>query len=89
MRGVHLARIVVAELVDLGFSVVVGFGVVVDFGVVACGVTIVVQAFTPSLHVCLNFVSPGCPHSPRQDPPGPQQVSIPMLLRPHLGHAVE
>ena len=45
------------------------------------------QTLTPSPHVCSNFALPGGPHSPCQDPPLPQQLSWPLLLTPHLGHA--
>ena len=86
--------------VVMGFSAVncgvfgmVGFEVVVivdvGFSVGDCGFAIVEQAFSPSLQVCSNLVSPGCPHFPRQDPPLPQQVSAPLLPRPHLGHTVK
>ena len=55
-------------------------------GFVDCGFAIVEQAFTPSLHVCSNLVSPTRPHFPSQDPGLAQQVTTPLLLRPHLGH---
>ena len=72
--------------------IVVGFGDVgvgvVDFSVVGRGASIPEQAFSPSLRVCSNLVSPLRPHFPSQDPPLPQHVGTPLLLRPHLGHAM-
>ena len=83
----HLLRVFVAMgMVELETSFVVIGLLVVGFSVVDCGFPIVEHALTPSLHVCSNVLSPGAPHFPRQDPPGPQQVSAPMPLRPHLGH---
>ena len=42
----------------------------------------------PSTHVWSNFESPTSPHFPNQLPPRPQQLRLPALLVPHLGHAV-
>ena len=86
MRNRHLPWVVTfAIFVDVEVSVA-GLEVV-EFFAVGCGVAMAEQAFTPSLHVWSNALSPGCPQFPRQDPPGPQQVSVPSLLRPHLGHS--
>ena len=46
------------------------------------------QALLPSFQVCSNFESPGLPHFWNHAPPRPQQLSLPDLLVPHLGHAV-
>ena len=43
------------------------------------------QVCIPSLHVCFLF-SPSSPHFPFQEPPRPQQVILPLILIPHLGH---
>ena len=58
--------------------------VVVGFG---CGVVSAEQVFSPSLHVCLTFGSSADPQFPNHDPPLPQQVTNPLLVRPHKGHA--
>ena len=45
------------------------------------------QACTPSTHVCSKFESPISPHFLNQEPPRPQQLSLPdFFMVVHLGH---
>ena len=45
------------------------------------------QACTPSTHVCSNFESPESPQFLNQEPPRAQQLSFPdFLMVPHLKH---
>ena len=45
------------------------------------------QACTPSTHVCSNFKSPALPQFLNQAPPGAQQLRFPDFLTvPHLKH---
>ena len=46
------------------------------------------QAWMPSLNVWGNFLSPGLPHFPAQEPPFAQQVHFPAVLFVHLRHPV-
>ena len=50
-------------------------------------VAVAEQAFMPSLHE--YFLLPGDPQCPFQDPPLPQQVTCPLLVRPHFGHSTK
>ena len=61
-------------------------GFVAATEVCAVGVVGRAQAISPWGHVYLNSAFPGGPHLPCQDPPFPQQVMSPLLVRPHLGH---
>ena len=41
----------------------------------------------PSCHVCSRFVFPALPQFPNQEPPRPQQLSLPdFLMMPHVRH---
>ena len=44
------------------------------------------HASMPSNHVCSKLSSPGFPHVPNQAPPRRQQLIVPDLVTPHLGH---
>ena len=45
------------------------------------------QVWMPSRHVCCTFALPVPPQFPNQEPPRPQQLSLPDLsMVPHLGH---
>ena len=45
------------------------------------------QAWTPSDHLWSSFVAPDAPQFPNQEPPRPQQLSLPdFLVMPHLEH---
>ena len=67
----------------MGFSFV-GFVGFVGFDFV--GFVVLIQTFSPSAQVCSKFGSPAGPQFPRQDPPLPQQVRVP-LLSTHLAHS--
>merc|ERR1712216_170486 len=48
----------------------------------------VLQAWTPSNHVCASLALPTPPQFRNQEPPRPQQLGFPDFLTvPHLGHA--
>ena len=49
--------------------------------------TLSLQAFLPSNHVCSVFELPLAPQFLNQAPPGAQQLCLPdFLMVPHLGH---
>ena len=74
-RG-QVGIVVVNVVVEVVVVTVAGVGTLVQLA----------QTSYPSSHVCSNFVSPGCPHLPRQDPPAAQQVN-PFLPGTHLAHS--
>ena len=87
-----VVRVVVALLMVIALLVT---GVVVLLLVVAVEVLAIIamalilvalHAASPSAHV-YGSVEPIIPHCLRQDPPLPQQVGFPLILRPHWGHA--
>ena len=47
------------------------------------------QAFKPSAHVWSKLGSPVSPQLSNQAPPRRQQLNLPALPTPHLGHALE
>ena len=82
---------IIVDSIGVGFDVLVVFDVefgvvVVEFGAVGCGAVMMEQAREPSGYVYSNLVSPGSPHFPSQEPPLPQHVTLPVLVRPHFGH---
>ena len=90
---VNVELLVVEVVVGVVVVVVVMFVLVleVEAGVVVLVLVLVVLVVTlhtaiPSPHV-YGFVEPICPHSPRHDPPMPQQLGIPWLLAPHWTHS--
>ena len=52
-------------------------------------VSLHLQAFKPSSHVCSKFESPFLPHFRNQEPPRAQQVRSPALLVTQLEHVIE
>ena len=69
-------------------------GILVDakiIGVSATGIALncdrALQAWMPSYHVWRMFELPAAPQFPNQEPPAPQQLSLPdFLMLPHLAH---
>ena len=55
--------------------------------VVERAMSLPVQAWTPSVHVCSKFESPSSPHLLNQEPPREQQLFLLVFLTlPHTGH---
>ena len=47
------------------------------------------QAFKPTAHEYSKLESPGSPQLLAQAPPRKQQLRLPALLTPHLGHVID
>ena len=89
----HLGHVVTAVSLDVvaNLDVPVMLVAEVDAVVIAVAalVTLLLHAWTPSNHVCLNFASPAPPQFLNQAPPGAQQLARPDFANvPHFGHII-